>query len=787
MAQINPIIGSNSGYNSGTITVDGDDSNSLYYQNRGKIQIESGGKLTNIRDSDGGYLFNNGGKLINYGTFINSSNGEFYNSQNSTLTNSGTLTNNYTLYNSENSTLTNSGTLTNNYTLYNSENSTLTNSGTLTNNYTLYNSYGSTLTNSGTLTTNNGLYNSQNSTLTNNGTLTNNNYLYNQSGSTLTNSSTGTINNNATFNNEGTFNNYGTLAGTGAFYGLLSGGTVSPGNSSDADATFTVNGAFNLGNLKTTFSGTDIGDYDFLKVNGAANLLSSGSLSFSFDEAGLKNHILEGQTKTITFLQSTTGLTNSLNLASFTPTDDGDNGADFDFALKQLGNNLVLDITRLSSNTAPTTSGISDVTVQEDAPDTVIELFPAFADAQSPDAGLTYAVHDKTNSGLFSSTTIDATTGKLTLDYAANANGTSKVTVRATDQGGLSVDTTFGVTVNPVNDAPALTGTKATLAAGTEDTPYTIRARDLLIGFSDIDGDSLSVTDDLTASNGTLGAYDAITGTWSFNPIANYNGSVNLNYNVTDDNGGSKAATQSFTLAAVNDAPTATNDLVSTSRGTAVTIDLKGKVSDIEGLEGATLAKVDEGNGTVTSIDSPDRLITFKPNDAFVGTTSFTYTITDAGGLTSNTATVTVNVGGIYSVGNGTDNAIGNDGNDSISGDNGKDTITGLGGADTLRGNNGVDTIYGGEGDDLIWGGNGSDLLKGEGGRDKFVLAKGAGTDTITDFVAGTDLIGLSGGMSFSSVSLSGSNILLTSSNEILATLTGVNTSTLGAANFVTI
>jgi Ca2+-binding RTX toxin-like protein len=551
-----------------------------------------------------------------------------------------------------------------------------------------------------------------------------------------------------------------------------------------------VNTTFTLGTLKTTFSGIDIGEFDVLKVNGAAKLLRSGSFNFSFNEAGLKEDIAQGQTKSITFLQANTlinDINDPLNLANFAPTDDGDNGADFDFELKQSGNNLVLDITRLSSNTAPSTSGISDVTVQEDAPDTVIDLFSAFADAQSADTDLTYTIQDKTNSGLFSKTAINAATGELTLDYAANANGTSNVTVRATDADGLSVDTTFGVTVNPVNDAPALTDTKATLAAGTEDTPYTIRARDLLIGFSDIDGDSLSVTNDLTASKGTLGAYDPITGTWNFTPTANYNGSSNLSYNVTDGNGGSTSATQSFTIAPVNDAPIATNDVVSTSQGAAVTIDLKGKVSDIEGLERATLAKVDEGHGTVTSINSPDRLITFKPNDTFVGTTSFTYTITDAEGLTSNTATVTVNVGGIYSVGNGTDSTTGNDGNDSIFGGNSKDTITGLGGADTLLGNNGSDTIYSGEGNDIIWGGNGSDLLKGEGGRDTFVLAKGAGNDTISDFSVGTDLIGLSGGISFSSLSLSGSNILLTSSNEILATLTGVNTSTLGAANFVTI
>jgi hypothetical protein len=62
---------------------------------------------------------------------------------------------------------------------------------------------------------------------------------------------------------------------------------------------------------------------------------------------------------------------------------------------------------------------------------------------------------------------------------------------------------------------------------------------------------ALSVSN-LTASNGTL--VNNNNGTWSFTPATNYNGSVNLSYNVTDGNGGSIAAIQSFTLAAVNDA-----------------------------------------------------------------------------------------------------------------------------------------------------------------------------------------------------------------------------------------
>jgi hypothetical protein len=49
---------------------------------------------------------------------------------------------------------------------------------------------------------------------------------------------------------------------------------------------------------------------------------------------------------------------------------------------------------------------------------------------------------------------IDPATGALTLDYAADRSGTAQLTVRATDSGGLFVESTFTVTVNPVNDAP---------------------------------------------------------------------------------------------------------------------------------------------------------------------------------------------------------------------------------------------------------------------------------------------------------------------------------------------
>jgi hypothetical protein len=71
-------------------------------------------------------------------------------------------------------------------------------------------------------------------------------------------------------------------------------------------------------------------------------------------------------------------------------------------------------------------------------------------------------------------------------------------------------------------------------------------------------------------------------------------------------------------------------------------------------------------------------------------------------------------------------------------------------------------------------------------GPDVFVLGAGNGTDTITDFKT-PDVIGLSGGLSFSDLTLSGNNVILTSTSEVLATLVGVNATSLTANNFVSV
>ncbi|MFM2059177.1 MAG: hypothetical protein RLY71_3562, partial [Pseudomonadota bacterium] len=108
------------------------------------------------------------------------------------------------------------------------------------------------------------------------------------------------------------------------------------------------------------------------------------------------------------------------------------------------------------------------------------------------------------------------------------------------------------VNITAVNDAPVLSGNAAPLATGTEDTLYTLTQADLLQGWTDADGDTLGIAG-LSATHGTLA--DNGQGGWIFTPDAHFNGTVELNYLVTDGQGSTIAATRSLQLAAVNDAP----------------------------------------------------------------------------------------------------------------------------------------------------------------------------------------------------------------------------------------
>lgn len=108
------------------------------------------------------------------------------------------------------------------------------------------------------------------------------------------------------------------------------------------------------------------------------------------------------------------------------------------------------------SNDAPTTAGFAAVNVDEDAADEVLSLFDAFEDAEDDDGDLVYSIFANTNPDLFEYVDIDGVLGELTLDFAYDKFGDALLTVRATDSGGLFVDTTVAVSVASTNQAPVI-------------------------------------------------------------------------------------------------------------------------------------------------------------------------------------------------------------------------------------------------------------------------------------------------------------------------------------------
>src|SRR5690606_17409489 len=105
--------------------------------------------------------------------------------------------------------------------------------------------------------------------------------------------------------------------------------------------------------------------------------------------------------------------------------------------------------------------------------------------------------------------------------------------------------------------------------------------------------------------------------------------------------------TTPFRAAAVNDAPVANDDTLSATEDTPITYtaaQLLGNDTDVDG-DTLTIASVTSGTGGTAMLNA-DGTVTFTPHANFNGVADFTYTVTD-GSLTSNTATVTVNVAAV--------------------------------------------------------------------------------------------------------------------------------------------
>ena len=240
-----------------------------------------------------------------------------------------------------------------------------------------------------------------------------------------------------------------------------------------------------------------------------------------------------------------------------------------------------------------------------------------------------------------------ATNGTVTLNadgsfsYMPNPgfNGTDSFTYTASDGNGGTATATVTIGVGEANDAPTAADDGFVVA---EDGVLTIPAPGLLGNDSDPDGDGISVAGVLTGpANGTLSVNP--DGSFSYIPNPQFNGTDTFTYEISDGRGGTATATVTIDVTAVNDAPVANTDAVSTDEDAALAIPvgtLLANDTDIDGGALSILSVQDATNGTV-SLAGGD--VVFTPAANYSGPASFTYTISDGNGGTS-TATVNVTV-----------------------------------------------------------------------------------------------------------------------------------------------
>lgn len=173
----------------------------------------------------------------------------------------------------------------------------------------------------------------------------------------------------------------------------------------------------------------------------------------------------------------------------------------------------------------------------------------------------------------------------------------------------------------------------------TENTPVTISV------LSNDKGTGNEIISVSTPSNGT--AVSNSNGTITYTPNTGFTGTDSFTYTIIDDVNHSSVGNVTITVKTndngggnENSAPNANNDSQTTNMNDVANIDVLSNDTDVDN-DNLTITSVSNvSNGTISTDGSS---VTYTPNTLFIGTETFTYTVSD--GEASSTATVTITVG----------------------------------------------------------------------------------------------------------------------------------------------
>ncbi|BCG19433.1 hypothetical protein HLBS07_32850 [Vibrio alginolyticus] len=229
--------------------------------------------------------------------------------------------------------------------------------------------------------------------------------------------------------------------------------------------------------------------------------------------------------------------------------------------------------------------------------------------------------------------------GTYTFSPNENFSGEVSLDVVVVDEDGATDSTTAGITVIEVNDPPIAGPTAYTID---EDQVLTFSESQVLLNASDVEGDvelvgiSYDGPDGIFSVNGD--------GTCSFAPNENFNGQVQLDVTIRDEDGAEVDTYITVDVLPINDAPVSGNLAYSVDEDNSITLSqeqLLAQASDVEGDALTASNLVVDGDATVTAND--DGSFTITPDANFNGDIDITFDINDGSDTIVATADLTVN------------------------------------------------------------------------------------------------------------------------------------------------
>lgn len=360
-----------------------------------------------------------------------------------------------------------------------------------------------------------------------------------------------------------------------------------------------------------------------------------------FDTATIEQFVQDrdGESLTISAISNVSGgvVTEDNGLYTFTPNSDYHGEATLDYTVDDghgatVSGQLHIDI--LSINDA--TDFGDDTLLTDEETDISTTIADLMANDQDNDGELSFiglgpAIHGALTYG---------ESGEITFSPDVDYSGTQAgFAYTVEDAEGNRATTMVEVHVTAINDAPV---TRYDQRYINEDQAIVFSQAEMLSFIHDPDGDQLSFT---SLSEVSGGSFSQDNGIYTFTPDADFYGTGQFNYTVSDGQGAELSDTMTIHIAPVNDLPqiaSTTGTMLEDGEITFDTAALMAGASDVEDGTDLQFAGISASNNGDGWLDESG-FLHFLPDDDFFGTATLSYSVADTeAGMGTGLITVTV-------------------------------------------------------------------------------------------------------------------------------------------------